>query len=254
MDDQLTTMAPDFRAMTDPEHDEWARAEARAAVQDEIGYIGVDYHRMLHRGYPREGVLGDWTLDTWPATTPARSEALRLARLFADDHASFERETGRAGLALAGDTGRGKTGLAVGIGWILTGRGFAYSTFESLFVTWRDLMRQCYDAVGGGGLAGGALATSAGVGAIIRRYAEVEVLVLDDLGDPGAERGTPFARQVLAELVWPRYDRALPTVITTNCAADDLQRLFGDAATSRLYGMAKWAVIDGADERMRGAA
>lgn len=252
MDDQLMIAAPDFTAMTPAERDEWARTEALAAVR-EGGYIGVDYDRMLRRGYPREGVMGDWTLDTWPATTPARREALRMARLFAEDHAAFERETGRAGLALAGDTGRGKTGLAVGIGWHLTGRGFAHGTAESLFVTWRTLMRECYDAIGGG-QAPGAMVATAGVGGIIRRYAEAEVLMLDDLGDPGAERGTPFMRQVLAELVWPRYDRGLPTVITTNCKTADLQRLFGDAATSRLYGMAKWSVVDGADERMRGAA
>ena len=238
----------EFAAMSPAERDEWACREARDEVRESMGFIGVDCARMLARGYPEEAVLGDWTFDTWPATTPARREALRLARLFALDHAAFVVETGRPGMALAGETGRAKTSLTAAMGWPLCGRGFAAGTAESLFVTWRDLMRECHDAVGA------RVAVTQGqmtprVGDILKRYAGVDVLILDDLGEPGAGQARPFERQVLREIVWSRYDRRAPLVLTTNCDELDLKVQFGEAALSRLYGMAKWCVLDGDDER-----
>ena len=241
----------EFASMSQAERDAWACREARDAVREEMGYIGVDCARMLARGYPEEAVLGGWSFDTWPATTPARREALRLARLFALDHAAFVAETGRPGLALAGRTGRAKTGLLAAMGKPFCGEGFIPGTAESIFVTWRGLMRECYDAISRrpAALGATAAATAGGVGAVLRRYAEVEVLLIDDLGDPDAESSTPFTRQVMHEIIWPRYDRGRPTVITTNLGEQDLVAQFGAAAVSRLYGMAKWCVLDGDDER-----
>lgn len=239
-------IVPDFAAMSPTEIDVWVLAEAREwAREDAPGWLGIDYERMLARGYPREGVLGDWTFDTWPATTPARSEAMRLTRLFAADHAAFVAETGRRSLALAGETGRGKTGLAVSMGWVLSGRGFEYGTAESLFADWRQLVQVCFDAIGRGR---DPRLTDAGVGDIVRRYSNAEVLVLDDVGTRGA-RMIPFVRSFFEALIWARYDRGAPTVITTNLDEDDLAAQFGEPAVSRLIGMAKWAVLDGPDER-----
>lgn len=220
------------------DHSRAARAAAGALA---------DQERMIARGYPEQAVRGGWTLDTWAEDTPGRALALELALAFAADPFGFKEGRGRHGLGLAGRTGRGKTGLAVGIGWLLEALAVDHA-----FTTWRGLMAACHAAVDRPARSG---AQHPSVRAVVGRYADCGVLILDDLGDPDQEKQeSAFARQVLQEVLWPRYDRGAPTVVTTNCGDGAIARLFGEAAASRLFGMLAWRALDGPDLRREGAA
>src|SRR5262249_51838761 len=110
----------------------------------------------------------------------------------------------RRNLILHGRTGRGKTGLAVG----LLRAAIEEHDRRGLFVNFREVLydlRRSYTT--------GAPATT------VERAQRAPLLVLDDLG---AERPTDHARDELAVLVERRHGRELPTVVTSNL---DLARL-----------------------------
>lgn len=213
--------------------DDWPAVEALAMVR-ETGYLGLDADRLLHRGWPLEAV--DWRLASFPATTTERQRALDLARQLAAGDGAFEDATGRAGLGLVGAPGRGKTGLACAIGAALDAAGR-----DVRFVRWGDVLGDAFAALG-------ARRSGTRLEDVLRPLAHVDVLILDDLGD--ADGGAPdFARRVLREIVWPRYERRATTIVTTNLAEAAMIDQFGEAAVSRLYGLLRWHVLDGADER-----
>lgn len=202
---------------------------------------------MIRRGFPERSVRDGWWLDNWPGSTDAEkmadlaagepATAWALAEMFARDHGAFL-ATGARGLALAGDTGRGKTSLAVGIGWALLAGGH-----DVRFADWRELVAEAYEAIG---KSGGAAQSRR------RELARAGVLILDDVGDVGVRREAPaYTRAILQEIIWPREASGAPTVITTNCRAEDLAAQFGEPAVSRLYGMMRWVRIDGDDLRRR---
>lgn len=221
--------------------DAWAEAEAEAMIRAE-GYVGIRADRLLHAGWPVEAI--DWTLDTYPAATPARVEAVALARQLAADPAAFEAATGRAGLGLGGRPGRGKTGLAAAVGAAMIEDGR-----DVLFVRWGALADEAFAALGTART--GHTADRDGVSAVTARLAVVDVLIVDDLGEAGASSQPDFLRRVLREVVWPRYERRAITIVTTNLPASELEAQFGEAALSRLAGMLRWVALDGADERRK---
>lgn len=265
----MTTLAPTIPAPAFPpsmppaDADEatfaaWADAEALAMMRSE-GYVGIRADRLLLRGIPSEAM--DWSIATFPATTTARHAALALARDLADDPDGFARRTGRAGFMLCGRAGRGKTGLAVSLAAALLESGREFT-----FVRWGALADECFEALG---TRRGRKTTIAprysadgtplgdavdGLSAITARLAAVDVLVIDDLGEAGASTQPDFLRRVFREVLWPRYERRAITVVTTNLPQGELEAQFGEAAVSRLAGMLRWVVLDGADERRRVAA
>lgn len=254
-----TVPAPVFAPMPPADADAaaiaaWADAEALAMMRSE-GYVGIRADRLLLRGVPAEAM--DWSLATFPATTTARHAALALARDLADDPDGFARRTGRAGFMLCGRPGRGKTGLAVSLAAALLDQGHDFA-----FVRWGALADECFAALGARrgpatvgpatfGSAKGADPGSDSVSTITGRYASVDVLVIDDLGEAGATSQPEFLRRVFREVLWPRYERRAITVVTTNLPQSELEAQFGEAAVSRLAGMLRWTVLDGDDERRR---
>jgi DNA replication protein DnaC len=126
--------------------------------------------------------------------------ALQQARNFAR---AYPLETEGKGLLFAGEPGRGKTHLAVGLLRTLIGERGA----RGLFVDYRDLLKQVqntYDP--------GVAATELG---ILRPVFEAEVLVIDDLG---ASKPTDWVFDTVAHVLNSRYNDQLTTIITTNYA------------------------------------
>ncbi len=74
---------------------------------------------------------------------------------------------------------------------------------------------------------------------LIKKYAEKEYLILDDVG---AEKITEYVRQSFYVLVNKRYLNNLFTIITSNYTIDDLSKVFDDRIASRLSEMCK--VVD----------
>jgi DNA replication protein DnaC len=90
---------------------------------------------------------------------------------------------------------------------------------------------------------------------------EAEVLLLDDLG---AGRTSAWAQDVMHDVLAHRYNRKLPTLMTTNRATGDvdessvtnseaptLRDRLGDALMSRIYEMCRVIPVGGEDYRRK---
>lgn len=110
-------------------------------------------------------------------------------------------------LVIAGQTGRGKTRLAAAIGNYCRDAGQ-----DVMFLVVPDLLdrlRASYSPQSPGGF-----------DRLFEQVRAVPLLILDDLG---SESGTPWADEKLFQLLNHRYNASLPTVITTNAGASDMQ-------------------------------
>ncbi|MBI2873400.1 MAG: ATP-binding protein [Chloroflexi bacterium] len=132
-----------------------------------------------------------------PSERQTLEAALRIARSFAKDPDGW--------LVLLGETGRGKTHLAVAIAneRLQVGQPVYFANVPELLdhlrSTFSPESRVTYDS----------------------RFEEVKripLLVLDDLG---AETTTPWAREKLYQIIVHRHNARLPTIITTRKLPDD---------------------------------
>jgi DNA replication protein DnaC len=121
---------------------------------------------------------------------------------------------GAFALFIHGGVGTGKTHLAVGVGRALVEKHALSARFMPLSEH-LAAMKSSFDDPEKD----------------VDDYPNVEILVLDDIG---AARGTDWAREYFYNLVNWRYNRMLPTVITSNLSPDAVADALGEAAASRL--------------------
>jgi DNA replication protein DnaC len=170
------------------------------------------------------------SFDSFSPCEPGLTTPLAIAKEW------FERWPDRAehGLLFWGSPGTGKTHLAVAIIRELAERKGA----RVLFAEQRELLKELQATFDGA-----AGRTEADVLAPIL---DAEVLLLDDLG---AGRTSAWAQDVMHDVLAHRYNRKLPTLMTTNRATGDdddaskrpdapsLRDRLGDALMSRIYEM-----------------
>ena len=110
-------------------------------------------------------------------------------------------------LVIAGHTGRGKTRIAAGIGNFCREAGV-----EVIFLVVPDLLdrlRSSYSPQ-----------SPSAFDRVFDQVRTVPLLILDDLG---SQSGTPWADEKLFQLLNHRYNACLPTVITTNASAGQIE-------------------------------
>lgn len=113
-------------------------------------------------------------------------------------------------LTLVGDTGRGKTHLAIGIGW-------HYLEVQDRLVKYGQVATLLDDLRSGYNI--GSAEDARNFDAKLNQLKNCGLLILDDLG---TEQGTPWAREKLDEIVDYRYINELPLVATTNLKPSEL--------------------------------
>jgi DNA replication protein DnaC len=80
-----------------------------------------------------------------------------------------------------------------------------------------------------------------------RMYRDARLLLVDDLG--AARTPTEFTEEVNFRLINWRYERHMPTLLTSNCLPSDLAARLGDRVTSRLAEMCQRVSLKGTDKR-----
>jgi len=185
------------------------------------------------------------TLETWPTTfeyegtdTDAHLRAC-LQRTFVKDllcdymeNLRFEYlEGSKRGLCLIGASGVGKTGLIRCIEPLLAKQGHY---MLSLYVP--ELLRL--------------MKHSAQAEEMIKVMKMVEVLFLDDLGNPlAAEPVSAEVHSFFACIFDERLKYNRPTLITTNLDEDMLETQFGEYILSRIQGLCHMYIVPGIDLR-----
>lgn len=166
-------------------------------------------------------------------------EAFNNSKLYAEKFGAFK-ETGE-GLYFFGNNGTGKTHLAIAIALKLIGEGVPVICMTSIRLL--QEIRRTYDRN-----------RDVSEYQILATYKEVDLLVIDDLGQ---ENITDWGIAMLYDIINDRYERCLPTIVTTNLSEKDLinnwSRKANDwtarAIISRLHEMTMGITVNGRDRR-----
>jgi DNA replication protein DnaC len=167
-----------------------------------------------------------------PKDNPIAHRALAGVMLTVRTYAREYPVVDKPGLMLFGETGVGKTHLAVAALNALIQRGFEGVFFD--YQTLLDRIRGSYDRTSG----------SADKEAY-RLALDCEILLLDDLG---AHRVTDWVEDIVASIITHRCNHRKPVIVTTNlpppgqisnAAKDSLADRIGPRAWSRLNEMCK---------------
>ncbi|HKQ61040.1 MAG TPA: ATP-binding protein [Candidatus Polarisedimenticolaceae bacterium] len=184
-------------------------------------------------------------LDNFDRQNDTLTEALRRAERWVELWPAQDQ-----GLLLHGPPGTGKTHLAVAVGRALIERKQA----RVLFQEQRELLRLLQ-----GTFDSGAAQREA---EILAPVLDAELLILDDLG---AGRTTPWARDVMHDVIVHRYNEQKHVILTSNLQMGEepdaaaapraldaplsLRDRLGDALMSRLYEMCLVVELSGRDYR-----
>ena len=126
------------------------------------------------------------------------------------------------GIWLMGDTGTGKTTLAMLVSKEALKRNYTVAIYSMPSLLTR--IRATY----------GAEAGEESYSELFERLCDVDLLHVDDLG---AEKQTDWVLEQLYALVNERYERQKSIVVTTNLSQDELEQQIGPRTVSRLIQM-----------------
>ena len=147
-----------------------------------------------------------------------------------------EREAPGASLVVLGPPGIGKTHAVCGFALDLLKGGLSpvYGTPESIAREVRATFRRGSELIEQD---------------VLARYAEADLLILDEIGTSSAEH----ERTVAHQLIGSRYEQMLPSIFVTNLTRPEVENYLGARAADRLAETCTFAGING-QSRRRAAA
>jgi DNA replication protein DnaC len=163
-------------------------------------------------------------------------EAVKKVRAFIDNLDSNLRMG--QGLWLFGDTGTGKTTLAMLVSKAATEGGHSVAVYSLPKLLAR--IRRTYDEEAGGD----------SYGTFFERLTSVDLLHIDDFG---AEKRSDWVLEQLYALVNERYEDERSIMLTTNLTVDKLEEQIGRRTVSRLTETCEQVPLFGADRRLEKA-
>jgi len=176
------------------------------------------------------------SFDRPPVSDMARDLETKAAvtevRRFVDD--LDERLDAGRGLWLFGDTGTGKTTLAMLVSKAALAAGHSVAIYSLPKLLAR--IRRTYDSEPGGD----------SYLAFFERLTSVDLLHIDDLG---AEKRSDWVLEQLYALINERYEAQRSVLVTTNLPHDQLEEQIGARTVSRLNEMCDEIAFFGADRR-----
>lgn len=165
-------------------------------------------------------------------------EAAALGGVEAPDVAT----NAKCSIVFAGANGVGKTSLAVSIAKALLAdsQGAVYLRLADFF----DGMKERFKGKASYEFGGDEADDEA---TYLRQYQQAPVLVIDEFHVDS----TPWKIGRVEQLINHRYTYQLPTVVTTNYSARDLEQAWGLTAIHRLEAMSHWIAVSGMELRHR---
>lgn len=165
------------------------------------------------------------TFDRFEATTPEQQYALRCTQRFATQLLGAQRR--RATLVLSGDTGTGKTMLALAI------MQHVQPAMSALYLKALDLIR----SVRGAWRKNAAMSEDD----VVRLLAETGLLIIDEVG---VQYGTEAEQDVMFDVLDRRYQDLRPTILVTNEDKKNLRIVLGDRSFDRLRQDGVWVACE----------
>jgi DNA replication protein DnaC len=164
------------------------------------------------------------TLESFRPGNPSQAEALVALKGF---------EVGKDGICLYGDSGRGKTHLALGVAHQATKKGHIVLAIKSIDLLNR--IKRTYDKK-----------DDASEADIMFALKNVDLLVIDEVG---IEKTTEWVTAKFYEVIDSRHKRR-STIFTTNFTGNQLKEKEGMALVSRMWGTGMRFEIQGKDWRV----
>lgn len=157
----------------------------------------------------------------------------------ARQYAKYFDEYTTTGLLLSGTVGTGKTHLSFGIGRYLASKGFwpYRKSFVDICLAIKRSWRQEVSEEN----------------RVKEPLLKDSPIILDDLGAEAREKTEQgWVSELLFEIVQTRYEKELPTIITTNLKLDELSQRYGERTASRICEMCTVTWTEGYDFRIGG--
>lgn len=206
---------------------EETEAARRAAAAKRHSWAGVP---AKFQGVTLNGLMAKALVevDGRKVIEPAKAEAIKAAKAYLDQGQVINRNgTRKNSLMLWGETrGVGKTGALAPIvlKWLDQGRSALWLDFR-LFI---DLVKESYRNP-----------NVASAGEMIGMARRADILLIDDLGDPGRESAeTDHTREVMTNIIRHRHGQEMPTLFTTNQNPKGLAVQFSEELYHRVAEMA----------------
>lgn len=179
-------------------------AASRARAQKALGSSGIP-PRLMERGFS----------DFVPVDAN-RAKVLSVAQAYADDFQNVVR-VGR-NLLMLGNPGTGKGHLAVAIGkvWLERGKTVAFVTAQNMFARVKGAWSRNSDE---------------SEMDVYRIYGGADLLIIDDVG---VQFNSVTEQNILFCVIDARYNKRLPTIITSNLPSDRLSSVMGERVVDRL--------------------